>query len=186
MKPVLTPSIRVSIVDSSPEDYNALLAVAGTPGVSIHFLSSGNDALRFARRYHPGLWVINTHLSDMSGFDLAEMLRSMRPSTLVFIIGDEYRLDDEMQALTLGMAKYLCKPLVPSWILPQSQDFCIPLPACRSLPPALRVLSPSESYMSNGIPKSIPLHGLPGTGESEAEDQVILPFNPNFRSRPAA
>jgi len=31
MKPILTPSIRVAIADSAPEDYDALLAAAGTP-----------------------------------------------------------------------------------------------------------------------------------------------------------
>ena len=183
MKPIFAPSVRLTIVDSSPQDYNALLAAAGTPGVSIHFLSSGNDALRFARRCHSGLWVINTQLPDMSGFDLAEMLRSVRASALVFIIGDEYRLDDEMQALTLGLAKYLCKPLEPSWILPHSQDFCIPLPTYRSLPPALRVVSPSESDITAGSQESV---SMAGQAKEGGDDQVILPFNPNFRRRPAA
>ncbi len=183
MKPILTPLIRVAIVDSSPQDYNALLAAAGTPGLSIHFLSNGNDALRFARRYQSGLWVINTQLPDMSGFDLAEMLRSVRPSALVFIIGDEYRVDDEVQALTLGLAKYLCKPLEPSWILPHSRDFCIPLRAYQNSSPALRVVAPAQGDAAEDSPESVP---LPAAGAKEGEDQVILPFNPNFRRRPAA
>jgi CheY-like chemotaxis protein len=184
MKPILTPSVRVAIVDSSPQDYNALLVAANTPGVSIHFLLSGNDALRFARRYPSGLWVINTQLADMSGFDLAEMLRSLRPSALVFIIGNEYRVDDEMQALTLGLAKYLCKPLEPAWILPHSRDFCIPfLVAPRNASPALCVVAPTRSEEAEDPPESA---ALPGTIAEVREDQVILPFNPDFRRRPAA
>lgn len=184
MKPILTPSIRVTIVDSSPQDYKALLAAAGTPGVSIHFLFSGNDALRFARRHPSGLWVINTQLPDMSGFDLAEMLRAVRRSDLVFIIGDKYRLDDEVQALTLGLAKYLCKPLEPSWILPHSQDFCIPLPAHRNISPALRVATRNRSDVSQSQSQSVALSGA--SEEGGEVHQVILPFNPNIRRNPAA
>jgi CheY-like chemotaxis protein len=183
MKPILTPSIRVAIADSAPEDYDALLAAAGTPGVSIHFLSSGNDSLRFAKRCHAGLWVINTRLPDMSGFDLAEMLRAVRPSALVFMIADEYRLDDEVQALTLGLTKYLCKPLDPAWVLPQSRDFCIPLPIYRRSPLLSQMVASPESVVFEAPRQSVP---LPGTSEEEGEDQVILPFNPNFRQRPAA
>ena len=172
--------------DSTPQDYHALLASAGTPGVSFHFLISGNDALRFAKRQQSGLWVINTRLSDMSGFDLAAMLRSVRPNALVFIIGDEYCLDDEMQALTQGFAKYLCKPLEPSWLLPDSQDFCIPLPANRFLAPVLRVITSSDRDANEVSPETV---SLPGGEENEADDQVILPFNPDvprIRRMPAA
>ncbi len=187
MNSISKPSVRVVIVDSVPQDYEALLAAAGTPGVSIHFLSSGRDALRFARRFESGLWVINTELPDMTGFDLAAMLRSIRRSALVFMIGDEYRLDDEMQALTLGLAKYLCKPLEPSWILPHSRDFCIPLPSYWASTPELWVVSPSDGDAGGNMPaesvsESLSLSSL----EREVEDQVILPFNPNFPQPPAA
>ena len=187
------PSVRVVIVDSVPQDYEALLAAAGTPGVSIHFLSSGRDALRFARRFESGLWVINTELPDMTGFDLATMLRSIRRSALVFIIGDEYRLDDELQALTLGLAKYLCKPLEPSWVLPQRGDFCIPLPSYWASTPELWVVSPSEGDTRENVPGES-MSESTGTAvpfslsaiEHEDQDQVILPFNPDFPQRPAA
>ncbi len=183
MKPLSVRSMRITIVDSSPEDYIALLAAADAPGVSIHFLMSGNDALRFARRYHSGLWVINSQLPDMTGFDLAEMLRSLRRSALVFLIGDEYHLDDEMQALTMGLAKYLCKPLEPSWILPHRRDFCIPLPGCRNLSRALRVVAPAEYDESKYTVKAF---SLSRGSEEEGEKQVILPFDPALRQRPAA
>jgi ActR/RegA family two-component response regulator len=178
MKPIPEPSLRVAIVDSAPQDYQGLLAAAGKPGVSVHFLSTGNDALRFARRMQSVFWVINTRLLDMSGFDLAAMLRAVRPSAHVFIIADKYRLDDEMQTLTLGLAKYLCKPLEPSWILPQ-QDSCIPMPTVRQLPTILSVKQPPHNGIPE-VPMSIPLR--PQT-EKEKDDQVILPFSPQSAPR---
>jgi CheY-like chemotaxis protein len=183
MKQILTPSIRVAIVDASPQDYCALLADAGRPGVSIHFLIDGNDTLRFAKRCHCGLWVINRQLPDMSGFDLAQMLRSVRPSALIFLIAEQYNLDDELQTLTLGLAKYLCKPLEPAWILPDSEDFCIPLPTSRSVPPIFRVVSSPASDIIMDMPESV---SLPEAAEKWGGGQVVLPFNPDFRRKPAA
>ena len=31
----------------------------------------------------------------------------------------------------MGLAKYLCKPLEPSWVLPHEGESCIPLPMLR-------------------------------------------------------
>ncbi len=169
------------IVDPTPQDYGDLLAAVDAPGVSIHFLLSSNEALRFAKRHPAGLWVINTRLTDISGFDLAQMLRSVRPSALVFMIGNEYRLDDEMQALTLGLAKYLCKPLEPSWILPHSQDFCVPLPLDRSSPPKLCVVGMSESNSAQDLPESV---SVAAADTEDSGDQFIVPFNPDFRRGP--
>jgi CheY-like chemotaxis protein len=172
MKPISEPSLRVAIVDPTPQDYLGLLSSAGRAGESIHFFSSGNDALRFSRRMPSVFWVINTELHDMSGFDLATMLRSVRPTAHVFIIGDSYCLDDEIQALTLGLAKYVCKPLEPSWIFPQDQDFCIPMSGKSNLRP-LSTFGDSASESEEFPPV---IFSLPEQRGLEAEDQVILPF----------
>jgi CheY-like chemotaxis protein len=181
MKTMAEPSLRVAVVDSTPQDYHGLLAAAARPGVSVHFLSSGNDSLRFSRRVPTVVWLVNTSLPDMSGFDLADMLRSIRPSALVFMIGDAYSLDDEMQALTLGLAKYLCKPLEPSWIIPQSRDFCIPMPQGRALPPKLRVVSQADNCDESRV-----VLPLPGLCEKITDEEVILPFHAGFPQSPAA
>ncbi|MGA2502216.1 MAG: hypothetical protein ABSH20_31115, partial [Tepidisphaeraceae bacterium] len=77
----------------------------------------------------------------------------------------------------------LCKPLEPAWILPNSRDFCIPLPAYRNSPPALRIVAPAESGQEVSTPESLP---LPGAGKEVGDDQVILPFKPRSRRKPAA
>ena len=80
MSTVSLPSATVVIVDSNPADYDALLSAAESSGLNVHFLSSGHDALYFARRWQAGLWLINTCLSDMSGFDVAQRLRRIESS----------------------------------------------------------------------------------------------------------
>jgi CheY-like chemotaxis protein len=176
------PSTRLAIVDTDPEDYGSLLAVAGTSGISLHFLTSGSDALLFARRWSTGLWVINSRLSDMSGFELAGMLRALRPNSLVFMIGDEYMLEDELQTLTLGLAKYLCKPLEPSWVLPQTGDWCIPLPTLRG-----------ASRQQSADPAANPPRDVNSSAALVAarrvrvgNERIIVPFGGSPEQRPAA
>jgi len=176
-------SIRLAIVDSEPQDYCDLLAAAGTPGVSIHFLFSGNDALLFARRWITGLWVINSRLADMSGFELAHMLRSLRPNALIFMIGDEYALADELKTLTMGMAKYLCKPLEPSWVLPNFHESCIPLPELQNGQPNWWADSAAARKKSGS--RRIPNSAATGGVEEAGIEEVILPFGGAGR-RPAA
>ena len=179
-----SPSVRLAIVDPTPQDYVDLLSAGGTPGVSMHFLVSGNDAIRFARRWQTALWVVNTRLLDMGGFDLAEMLRSIRPSALIFMIGDQYSLDEELQTLTLGLAKYLCKPLEPSWVLPQYEESCIPMSALRGWEPSFRVISLSEQARGDHVDDDHIAGAI--CDEPGGADQVILPFERNDKRRPAA
>ena len=186
MHSLTLPSVRVAIVDETPNDYGNVLAAIARPDVSMHFMLTGHDAIRFARRWHAGVWVINAKLCDMSGFDLAETIRSIKPNALVFIIGDEYCMDDEMQTLTLGLAKYVCKPLEPSWILPHSQDACIPMPKLR--PASLRLISEpilAELEEDAAVSMIAPFPN-PAANNFLDDADVILPFDPEFRRRSAA
>jgi CheY-like chemotaxis protein len=175
-------SFRLAVIDSAPQDYGNLLEAAGTPGLSLHFLASGNDTLKFARRWQAGLWVVNTRLCDMNGFDLAATLRSTRPSALIFLVGNEYNPVDELQTLTMGFAKYICKPLEPSWVLPQEGQSCIPLPRLRiaARPPRASAKPIHRAPNTLCFPAA---EGLPGPSGSGV---VILPFAGDSRQRPAA
>lgn len=178
-------SLRLAIVDSAPQDYGHLLDAADAGhslagSVSLHFLVSGRDALQFARRWRAGLWVVNSKLDDMSGFELAEMLRSTRPSALIFLIGDEYSPADEARTLAMGFAKYLYKPLEPSWVLPLEGESCIPLAAFRSSARPAQAAWKKASHASDVIR----LASVENRADSPSAD-VILPFAA-AEQRPAA
>ena len=168
------PSTTLAVADANASDYDAILSAAEATGLTVCFLPTGNDAMHFARRLQAGLWLVNTCLPDMSGFDLAQWLRQSRRRLRVFMIGDEYRLDDELQTLTLGLTKYVCKPVEPSWLLPfQAQPGV-----------AATILSQPPS-MADAIEDLLPVEvGGPAVIGS-TEECVILPFVPRSR-RPAA
>jgi CheY-like chemotaxis protein len=180
--PLLSRTVRLAVVDSTPEDYVDLLAATGTPNISLHFLFSGCNAINFARRWQMSLWVVNARLCDMSGFELAKKLRWQRPNATVFIIGNEYDLADELQTMTLGLTKYLCKPLEPSWVLPRADESSIPFSAAQDAP------RPRSYATTNGQPNfsESELGTEASTACTYPRDGVILPFDSKYTRRPAA
>ena len=74
-------SITIAIVDANSSDYDGLLSVTESSNVSVCFLSKGSEAMRLVRRFLDiDLWIVNAALADMSGFDLAQLLRRHRHS----------------------------------------------------------------------------------------------------------
>ena len=108
-----TPA-RILVVDSKLSDYDDLLRLAVADGCEIRFLTSGRAALRQWREVQAGLLIISVELPDLSGFDVVEMLQPFPKGTIVFLVANQYAVEDEVRALRLGVSSYLCKPLAGS------------------------------------------------------------------------
>ncbi len=100
---------QVFIVDAFPSDYDDL--VRGAHDTEWVFYRTGRDALRSNPVNAPLMWVVNTQLPDMNGTDLQAMLRTRGCSSPFALIGDEYRVEDELSARSAGAALYFVKPL---------------------------------------------------------------------------
>ena len=107
---------KVMVVDPNPNDYSSL--AHGTPfaDVEFQFHRDGRSVLRDDMSTRPELCVINMNLPDMSGLDLYEMLSQRWPNVTVFLVGDDYRPEDEVLARSSGATFYFCKPLPSEWL----------------------------------------------------------------------
>ena len=104
------------VVDPNADDYDAIIAENGREGLQAAFFSTGEEALRQANASVSTLWMINARLPDMSGVCLLTILRRRSQRTLVFVVGDAYSADDELDARVAGATAYLCKPATPDWL----------------------------------------------------------------------
>jgi DNA-binding response OmpR family regulator len=135
----VVPSLRslgineIVIVDPACDQYADFVQAARAGEIGLHFCSDGRSAVRMARRFRADVWLVGTELADMSGFDLLEMLSThvvhgdvdpmlsgSRISlgrlgegqrSAIFMVADEYRLEDEQRALVSGIAGYLVRPI---------------------------------------------------------------------------
>jgi DNA-binding response OmpR family regulator len=174
----------VIVVDPNHEDYADLLAAAHAAGLNIRILSTASAALRYARRCRGGLWIVNTQLPDMNGFDLAQMLLHRFFDLRVFMVGDDYDVEEELQTLALGLSMYVCKPLTAEWI---SQWGLRRLASGRNREPL--VVSAFQTEME-GIGAEVAADRSQHEEETLVADNdeppTILPFPRRNRRRPAA
>ncbi len=88
----------------------------GQPASRFRFVGSAREALRLAPESTDILWIINTHLPDLTGFDLYSMLADRLEGVPVWLVGDEYGTSEELQAYCSNAAMYACKPLNETWL----------------------------------------------------------------------
>jgi CheY-like chemotaxis protein len=75
-QPVESAVPSVVVVDPRFDAYKSLAASARLGKITLHFRSSGAEALKLARRLRVDAWLIAPELEDMSGHDLLPLLRS--------------------------------------------------------------------------------------------------------------
>ncbi len=109
-----SPPLAV-VVDAQPADYVCLAPLVRAGQMDCRLVVTGAAALRIAPAVDAALWTINTELPDMSGFDLMEMMRDNLVDLSIVLVGDRYRVEDEIQCRQAGATLYFCKPLQPSW-----------------------------------------------------------------------
>ncbi len=124
---------EIVIVDPICDRYGDFVEAAQEGHVGLHFCVDGQSAVRLARRFRADVWLVASELPDMSGFDLLEMLsphvlqgdvdpllagsrislgsvgQNMRSG--IFVVSEDYRLEDEQRALASGVAGYLVRPV---------------------------------------------------------------------------
>jgi DNA-binding response OmpR family regulator len=121
----------VVVADTKLDDYGPLVVELSERGVRVGLFSTGEEALRAAGGNAATLWVVNVHLSDMSGVALMKLVRRRLPRSTVFLVGDEYSADDEMAARAAGATAYVCKPPSAMWLeafQPHCRSPAIPAP----------------------------------------------------------
>ena len=109
------PAADVIVVDPRPDDYALLLGAAGV-GLQFQFGGDGEQAVRVRPSTTNVLWLVNTVLPDMSGFELYQLLAERDGRPTVYLVGDQFQREDELRAITLGAALYATKPPRLDWL----------------------------------------------------------------------
>ncbi len=113
------PLIRVLIVDDHPLYRQGLrLALSDQPGLDIvGEAATGAEALELFSSLIPDMVVLDIHLPDMTGLDLARLMLQQKPSTRLAIL--TMLRDEEVfnAALALGVLGYVLKESAAEEIL---------------------------------------------------------------------
>ncbi len=109
-------SPTIAVVDNDADRYSFLHKLQQHKRAQLLFFPDGRSALRVTSVLTPSFWLVNDRLTDMRGLDCVEMLVELHPDARVFLIADEYNVDDERQCFRFARVKYLCRPLDVQWL----------------------------------------------------------------------
>lgn len=124
---------EIVIVDPRCDRYAPFVTAATHGDIGLHFCSDAQSALRLARRFRADVWLVSTALADIDGFDLLPLLAEQVSQSEVdpllaghrrslgcvgqarhsgiFMVSEEYSIEEEQQALAAGIAGCLVHPV---------------------------------------------------------------------------
>jgi two-component system OmpR family response regulator len=101
---------KVLVVDDEPNISALLAATLRLIDFEVRSAAGGQEALAAAAEFDPDLVVLDVMLPDLSGFEVAQRLRSGgRPVPVLFLTARD-SVEDRISGLTVGGDDYVTKP----------------------------------------------------------------------------
>lgn len=108
-------AFRVLVVDDEPIVHGMMARILDgcpLPLVLAGTASSGAEAIEAAKKLRPHICLLDIHMTEMNGFELAESLAGALDYKPVIIYVTAYRkFDYAQQAIRLGAMDYIVKPI---------------------------------------------------------------------------
>jgi two-component system response regulator RegA len=108
---------KILVVDDDALFRNALCRDFRNQGYEVQSASTVHEAVTVAIEREPDLAVVDLHLDSESGLDLLERLRRERPELRVVMLTGFGTIPLAVQAVQMGAADFLTKPLTAEMIL---------------------------------------------------------------------
>ena len=100
----------ILVIEDDPAVGEALVEGIGTEGYQVHWETTGEGGVAFARDHSPQLIVLDVRLPDGNGFDFCRQLRQLglrQPILMLTVQSDQM---DKVLGLEMGADDYLTKP----------------------------------------------------------------------------
>ena len=101
---------RMLVVDDEESVRNVVAEVLKDEGFEVTAVSSGEKALEVFRKDPFPFVITDIRMEGMSGVDLLQEIKKLRPDTEVVIMTSHASLDTAIQAIRAGAYDYLTKP----------------------------------------------------------------------------
>lgn len=99
----------ILIVDDDPELRRTLLFILRRRFEATE-AASGREAIEAVTRSCPDLLLLDLSMPDLSGIEVLEVVRRIRPSLPVIMLTAHREIEDAARALDLGAKTYITKP----------------------------------------------------------------------------
>ena len=113
-------SLRVLVVDDDRDSALSLMMLLRDEGHDVRAVYTGRAVMGAVLDFDPDALVLDIHLPDLSGWEVARHLRQRRGRDRPFVIGvsGEYKQGaDRILAQIIGFDHYVLKPYDPGTLL---------------------------------------------------------------------
>jgi two-component system, OmpR family, response regulator len=102
--------VKVLVVDDEPNIVELLTVSLKFQGFDVRTASSGTEALREAREFHPDAYILDVMMPGMDGFELLTKLRNEGLDGPVLYLTAKDAVEHRIHGLTIGADDYVTKP----------------------------------------------------------------------------
>lgn len=106
-----TPNIKVLAVDDDPDVLELFSSILANEPIDLIQAQNATDGLRLFGEFEPQIVILDQMLPGMTGMELLETIVARDPGVDVVMITGAYTPDSAVQAIRLGAADYLPKPV---------------------------------------------------------------------------
>jgi two-component system response regulator RegX3 len=99
----------VLVVDDEESYRQALASGLNREGFAVECAGDGHEALRLFHRVHPDLVLLDVMLPDLSGIELCQQMRALKPVPIIMVTARDSEVDVVL-GLELGASDYVPKP----------------------------------------------------------------------------
>jgi two-component system sensor histidine kinase/response regulator len=139
---VRSEPIYVLLVDDTAENLIALAALLRSPDVELLTARTGAEALELLLVHEVSLALLDVHMPEMDGFELAELMRGMARSRhvpIIFITAATHDPKRVFKGYESGAVDFLFKPIEPHTLRSKVEVFLELARQRRDLQHALRL-----------------------------------------------
>ncbi len=102
---------RILIVDDAELIGELLSDYLKDKGFEPYSIVSGEEALKYVKRLRPHVVLLDIRIPDMNGLDVLQQIHELDPTVAVIMITGMQDEETARQALQLGAADYITKPI---------------------------------------------------------------------------
>ncbi len=121
-----TDPVKCLLVDDNDENLLVLAALLRRPGLELLLARSGPEALELLQQHEVALALLDVHMPDMDGFELAERMRSSertRHVPIIFVTAGEHDQRRVFKGYDSGAVDFLHKPIEPRVLINKAEVF---------------------------------------------------------------
>lgn len=127
----MTVKSKILIVDDKEENLFSMVQILKGeeqefPPVEVFTATSGNEALKIALYHDFALIILDVHMPEMDGFELAKLLRGKKETEkvpIIFLTAEYKTVSAVFKGYETGAVDFLVKPLDPRIIISKVKTF---------------------------------------------------------------